>query len=395
MKSAWPASVGALFLITVTVSLFVRQDPLEFSPTSYGTLPGAYGALHDLFAHLDVPIARSFAPPERLPPDATVWWIEPDGICAKLAAPNGDEPDAPDAFAEIAAAWDPAPWIRAGGTAVIFASGLSECSRATQIGGLALPVANQAPLRDEPDSFRTRVEWPEQEVTGHFLPATRRLPVPTLATFASVPDGFAVIAQSDGVPFAIEAALGDGRLVLIADSVFLRNHWLDAGDAAPLAFDCVRAYGVPRLDEREHGLSDTPSTAAYLVRSPALPVFAGLAATGVLFGWAGASLPRRRVGEVIPTPPTLRTYVDSLARLYSRAGDHREAFLRYREHALARLRDALHLAHDAPVARVQEMLRERGQDASDVAMLGDGFDADEKSMGRACDALDRLLEATR
>ncbi len=417
MKSLWPASLGALFVIAVTISIFVREDPLEFSPTSYGTLPNAYGALHDVFAELGAPVERSFAAPEKLPADATVWWIEPDRICTKLAAePAGDDDDDPK---RLAPEWDPAPWIRGGGTAVIFAAAVAECERAMQIGGLALPGATlppyleeheeedcEAPGHDHPDvtdeeleesfdPFERPVDWPEQAVTGRVLAETRRLPLPTLTTFDGVPDGFEVIAEADGAPFALEAPLGDGRLVLVADSVFLRNLWLDAGDAAPLAFDWVRAYGVPRLDEREHGLSDAPSTTAYLVRSPALPVFAGIAATGLLFGWAGASLPRRRVGESVPAPPTLRTYVDSLARLYSRAGDHGEVFARYREHALARLRTTLRLAHDAPSERVQDVLRERGLDASDVATLDADRHVDATNLARACAAIDRLLEATR
>ena len=425
MRSAWPASVGALFVIALTISLFVREDPLEYTPTSHGTLPNAYGALHDLFAELDAPVERSFAPPMRLPAAATVWWIDPDRVCSKLASEPDDSAEEEDGFSERIAGWDPAQWIRGGGTAVIFASALAECTRATRVGGLALPEADRSGFLHEGDEeedceieghdhsqaraddavddpfegafggIDVRVEWPAQEVTGRFLETPRLLPLPTLTTFDTVPDPFEVIARADGAPFAIEAPLGEGRLVLVADAVFLRNAWLDAGDAAPLAFDLVRAYGVPRLDEREHGLSDTPSTTAYLARSPALPVFAGIAATGLLFGWGGASLPRRRVGESIPTPPTLRTYIDSLARLYSRAGQHDEVFDRYREHALAKLRGALRLAHDAPVPRVQEVLRRHGFDASDIDVLDASFRADRQSLVRSCAAVDRLIEATR
>jgi hypothetical protein len=399
----------------VTVSLFVRQDPLEFTPTSYGTLPSAYGALHDLFALLDVPVERSFADPDALDPQATVWWIEPERICAKLpaavdAGTGGDEEAEPD---PVPRDWDLAPWIRTGGTAVVFASGLADCEAERRIGELVLPAPRLPGFRgakdeaedetlpeesdDLSDGIYPRADWAPQQITGPIVGAPRSLPVPTLATFDEVPEPFSVVAVSLKNAFAVEAPLGAGRLVLVADSVFLRNLWLDAGDAAPLAFDWLHAYGVPRLDEREHGLSDTPSATAYLVRSPALPVFAGLAASGLLFGWAGATLPRRRIGETRPAPPTLRTYVDSLARLYARAGDHGEVFERYRDHALARLRDAMSLAHDASTERVQERLRAEPRVANaDIEVLGAGLGIrGAADLRRACDAIDRLLEATR
>ena len=408
MRRAWPASLGALFVIAVTVSILVRDDPLQYTTTSYGILPSAYGALHDVLLHLDVPVARSFAAPEALSPDDTVWWIEPERICAKLSTEEesaaGDVPDAP--------AWDLAPWIRFGGTALLFASGLAGCEDA-RVGGLALPAPRLPDPRLPPDGepaegshdeadvpdaeALARADWAPQRVSGALVPAPRSLPVPPFATFGEPTGDFTVIARVDGVPFALEAALGAGRLVLVADSVFLRNLWLDAGDAAPLAFDWVRAYGVPRLDEREHGLRDTPSTLAYLVSSPALPVFGGLAACGLLFGWAGASVPRRRVGEERPAPPTLRTYVDSLARLYARAGDHGEVFERYRDHALAELRRALNLPADAPAARVQELLRNRtGVAATDLALLRAPADVGgPAALRRSCEAIDRVRAALR
>jgi hypothetical protein len=179
--------------------------------------------------------------------------------------------------------------------------------------------------------------------------------------------------------------------------VILRNRWLDRGDAAPFAFDWVRAYGVPRFDEWEHGLSQTPSTVTYLAGSPALPVFAGLAASGLLFSWAGASLPRRRIDEERLGPPALDAYVDSLARLYARAGDHADVLDRYRAYGWAELRRALSLAHDAPADRIRDVLRGRpGVSDADLAVLdGPVAVGGRADLDAACAAIDRLIAVAR
>jgi hypothetical protein len=403
VKRSWAASAGALLVIALTLSILFSGDPLEYSSTSYGALPEGYGALHDLLLELDVPVERSFASPRHLAPGTTVWWIEPNDVCALLGGTRERDPkiEHPDRTAVGLAAW-----IHAGGTAVLFTAELGDCEEELRIADLALPAVRNPPKQPDADRDDGPVEAAidvfrgdavTRLVTGTLVPTTRRLLLPELATFSTVPEGFAVIASADDTPFALEARIGSGRLVLAADSLFLRNHWLDRDDAAPFAFDWVRAYGVPRLDEWEHGLSETPSTVAYLAGSPALPVFAGLAASGLLFGWAGASLPRRRIDEAQLGPPALDAYVDSLARLYARAGDHADVFDRYRAYGWAELRRALSLAHDAPADRIRDVLRGRpGVNDADLAVLhgpvavrgrGD-FDA-------ACAAIDRLIAVAR
>jgi hypothetical protein len=397
VRRSWAASAGALLVIALTLSILLRGDPLEYSATSYGVLPQGFGALHDLLRDLGVPVERSFASAGRLAAGATVWWIEPHDACALLAGPKGK--DGPRRAAGLE------PWIRAGGTAVVFTAELGDCERELRIGGLALPAVHEPPkTHGDPDEdahgapidiFRRGART--RRVTGPIVPVARQLLVSEPATFSTVPEGFAVVASVDGAPFALEAAIGSGRLVLAADAIFLRNHWLDRGDAAPLAFDWVRAYGVPRLDEWEHGLSETPSTVAYLVGSPALPVFAGLAASGLLFGWAGASIPRRRIDEPRIGPPALDAYVDSLARLYARAGDHADVFERYRAYGLSELRHALSLAHDATAERIGDVLRARaGADEADLAvLLGSASVRGAGDLDAACAAIDRLIAVAR
>jgi hypothetical protein len=397
VRRSWAASAGALLVIALTLSILLRGDPLEYSATSYGVLPQGFGALHDLLRELGVPVERSFASAGRLAPGATVWWIEPHDACALLAGAKGKDGRRRQPGLE--------PWIRAGGTAVLFTSELGSCEEELRIANLALPAVREPEkTRSDPDGqdrrapidlFRRGARM--RLVTGPLVPFARALLVSEPVTFSSVPEGFAAVAAVDGSPFALEAEIGSGRLVLVADAIFLRNHWLDRGDAAPLAFDCVRAYGVPRLDEWEHGLSETPSTVAYLIGSPALPVFAGLAATGLLFGWAGAGVPRRREGEPRLGPPALDAYVDSLARLYARAGDHADVFERYRAYGLSELRRALSLAHDAPPDRIRDALRARGRaDEADLAILeGPASVRGAGDLDAACAAIDRLIAVAR
>jgi hypothetical protein len=403
VKRSWAASAGALLVIALTLSILFSGDPLEYSSTSYGALPEGYGALRDLLLELDVPVERSFVSPRHLEPGTTVWWIEPNDVCALLGGAQKwhPKPEHPNRTAV-----DLTAWVRAGGTAVLFTAELGDCEAELRIADLALPAVRGPPKK--PDAGRDegpvevaidvlRGDAVTRLVTGTLVPTTRRLLLPELATFESRPEGFAVIASVDDTPFALEARIGSGRLVLAADSVILRNRWLDRDDAAPFAFDWVRAYGVPRLDEREHGLRETPSTVAYLAGSPALPVFAGLAASGLLFSWAGASLPRRRIDEERLGPPALDAYVDSLARLYARAGDHADVFDRYRAYGLAELRRALSLAHDAPADRIRDVLRGRpGVNDADLALLhGPVAVGGRADLDAACAAIDRLIAVAR
>jgi hypothetical protein len=398
VRRSWAASAGALFVIALTLSALLRGNPIEYTATSYGVLPEAYGALHDVLRDLGVGVERSFASPRRLAPGTTVWWIQPHDACALLGETK------PQAVHDSGA--DLASWIRAGGTAVLFSAELGKCSDELRIAGLALPAVRLPSKRSDSDPDHGPVDVAIDTLRGHFSPrwvagpiaaVPRRLETPPLATFTAVPDGYAVVARVDGAPFALEAQIGSGRLVLGADATFLRNRWLDRGDAAPLAFDWVRAYGVPRLDEWEHGLSETPGTLTYLIGSPALPVFAGLAATGLLFSWAGSSLPRRRIDEARLGPPALDAYVDSLARLYARAGDHPDVFERYRAYGLSELRRALSLAHDAPADRIRDALRGRpGTAEADLSVLSDPIAVrGAADLDAACAAIDRMIAVAR
>jgi hypothetical protein len=231
-------------------------------------------------------------------------------------------------------------------------------------------------------------------VVGSLTRAPRRLALAEPIAFADEGKGWDVAARVDGEPFILERALGAGRLVVVADPSFLWNRWLPRADAAPLALDFVRAYGVPRIDERAHGLSPARSALRVLAGSWAAPFFAGLALFGGVFAWLGAALPRRLVGDAPPPAPTLETYVASLASYYGASREYPRIFERYRELSARRLRRALGLPPDAPLARVEERAaRTRGADAEGLALLaGATAVSDARGLARAAARLDELVK---
>jgi len=220
----------------------------------------------------------------------------------------------------------------------------------------------------------------------------RTLEAPPLLAFGDAGE-WTVRASVDGRPLVLERGLGRGAVVLVADALFLRNAWLDRADAAPLAVDVVRAYGVPAFDEHELGPRARRSAAAYLVTSPAVAVFLGLAVTGLLFAWQGALVPPRQVREVDMDAPRLEAFVDAVAALYARTGDHARVLERYRALTADRLRRHLGLAPDTPVAMlIQRLARDARLDPRALALLAnDEPPAGERALRGAVRALDDLV----
>jgi hypothetical protein len=195
--------------------------------------------------------------------------------------------------------------------------------------------------------------------------AARMLPGSTLAFF-EVEDETALSGwrplwvEADSLaPFALARSLGAGRLVVVADARIVSNARLAQGDAAPFAFDWVRDYGRPWIDEHFHGVVPESRGLRYLVGSPAWAAGVGLLALGGLVCWRGRAWPLRRVDEVDPDAPTLSTFVDSVALLYAGTRDHERVFERYRALGLERIRRILGLAPGTPVEIVVAMLRAR------------------------------------
>src|SRR5262249_2198116 len=127
--------------------------------------------------------------------------------------------------------------------------------------GTAVPPRAEAPAR--------------QQVAGALVARPRKIAGQPLV-FTETRD-WTVRAGTGDRPFVLERPLGRGRIVLVADGHFLWNRGLADADAAPLAVDLARAYGAPRFPEGGTGAQVERRTAAYLLRSPALGLFVGLA----------------------------------------------------------------------------------------------------------------------
>jgi hypothetical protein len=374
-----------VFWALLLAGVIVQSDTRTLTATSFGEIPAGYGALYDVLAEAGLPVARSFAAPERLEPGRTLWWIEPAGVPPDADAKPSKLPGSPllgPAFAS---------WIEAGGTAVLFFPGKAE--PASELAGLAVPARVLEQPQEGVDDTKTPAPRAAR-LDGPLAGAPRTLELSRPVVFeAPDTEAWRAVARLAGRPFALEASLGAGRLVVVADARFLANASLDRADAAPLVLDLVRAYGVPRLDEHEHGFASSQGTLAFLARSSALPFFVGLALLALGLGWFGATLPMRRVQEFDPSAPTLETYVASLAHLYAETRDHRRVLERYRELTGRRLRRHFGLPPDASLASLSERLARRaGTSRAGLALLeGPGEARDAAELQRAAAALDRLV----
>ncbi len=411
-------SAIAAFVTLVLVGLLSANDGKTFSATSYGTIPNAHGALYDLLKESRLPVSRSFAAVERLPRRQTIWWIEPRGLAALSTetadaaaeaedaegprTPAGDEARDPEPsaspFRKITERPSPlagealAAWIAAGGTAVVFLD--SRSHGAIPLAGLRVPAQEHLPGPNGSSARRARPKPQPVALSGSLAARPRTLSLPEPIIFTDAGEGWRVVADASGKPFAIERRLGAGRLVVVSDARFLWNQWFARADAAPLALDFVRAYGVPRIDEHEHGLSGSQSSARYLAASPAAPFFVGLALFGILFAWFGAALPRREVGDDTPGAPTLEIYVESLASYYGATREYPRVLERYRELTARRLRRALALPPDAKLERILARLeRSRAVDAQALALLAAPRPVrDARSLAQAAARLDELVK---
>jgi len=353
-------SAGVLLVVLVTVGLLAQQPGRELSRSSFGTAPFGFKAVHDLLVESGASPGRNLSAPAQLPPDSTVWWLAPATLCRGTAADDAGELDE----------WSGATWLASGGTAVVFLDAGFGAPICAHILGVEVPARTVAPRADATSAAAAGDAPCGEEgsrIAGTLPARPRCLPGSVASVFDVEDPGVATIG---GKPFVLETAVGDGRVVLVASDDFLTNASLDRADAALLAMDLVRAYGTPLIDEHEHGFGAAASDSLYLLRSPALATFAGLALLGLTFAWWGAALPPRVAAAHGAAAPTLESYVDSLATLYARAPDVAAAAAQYRDLTLAQIRRRLGLAPDTPARAVVERLqRHRRLDAADAARL--------------------------
>lgn len=359
-----------VFFGLVIVGLWRGDDDRDLSPTSFGRIPQGYRALYDFLSELGLAVARSYAPPTQLPVHATVWWLEPDRPCEEPKAddepPTGRHRGMPELALEGPGLNS---WILAGGTAVVFLPPDSHvCARDARLAGVALPpregVARDPAIPAGKPDTKGAAHEPQGSVEGKLARHPRVLDLPAPFTFQGVPGigaepRWEVVARLGGRPFVLWQGLGQGQLVVVADARFLRNSGLDRADAALLVADLVRAYGVPWIDERAHGLVVSRSALAYLVASPAAPFLAGAAILALAFVWFHAATPPRQVAELDPSAPSLDAFVDSLAACYASTRDYARVLERFRELTSRRLRRHFGLPPEAPESQLVERLRRR------------------------------------
>jgi hypothetical protein len=178
------------------------------------------------------------------------------------------------------------------------------------------------------------------------------------------------VEADEAMPLALERKVGEGLLIVIADARILSNDRLGHVDSAPFVFDWIRDHGHPWIDEHAHGVVPETGTFRYLAQSPAWAAGLGLLVMGVLVVWRGHAWPTRTVSEFDPDSPTLSTFVDSVARLYSRTRDHAQVFDRYRLLCLDRIRRALGLAPGTGVEVILASLRARAGNGPQLEEVG-------------------------
>jgi len=395
----------AVFFGLVIVGLWRGDPDRDLSATSFGWIPKGHRALYEFLSELRLPVARSYSSPGELPVQSTVWWIEPDHPCEE-PAPEEQSTVHHRRMPELAL--DGAglkSWIAGGGTGVVFLPPDREvCSRDATLAGATVPpreevAGNPAGTAGKPDEGSERK--PELSLVGELLPHPRRLDSPTLFTFREPPADapgkraeppWQVMARLDGHPFVLGMELGQGRLVVVADARFLWNSGLDRADAAPFVVDLVRAYGVPWIDERAHGLVISKGAVAYLIGSAAAPFLAGAAVFALAFVWFHAATPPRRVAELDPSAPSLDRFVDSLSACYASTRDYTRVFERFRELTSRRLRRHFGLPLDTPESQLFERLRRRSAlslEALDLLARGTS-PRNANQLERAVQRVDRL-----
>ena len=270
-------SLVALCVLLALLGLLQPDRSREFSRTTFGTTPVGYGAVLALLTQLGLPAGRTFAPADALPPEATVWWIEPEGLCrAQDAAPRTR------------------PRCRGAATAGSPPAAPRWCSSATNRPTSAptspasrCPRAASSPARigeegDRPD--RRRADWSA---------APRILPLPPLSTFDSPP-----------APEPCGRCSTASRSCWRCRSAMARWCWsptprrcATSGSTRATRRCSPSIWRAPTACRTSTSATTacTASTARvrYLVRSAAVPALLGIVVLGLLVVWHGNLWPAR------------------------------------------------------------------------------------------------------
>jgi Domain of unknown function (DUF4350) len=300
------AAIAALLLICA--NLWLEPDyGSKFAPTSFGTGPSGYKAAFDLATESGLPITRSYLNPNRKLPICKLLLVSPFFLGKES---SGGEKDARSLL----------EWIRAGGTAIVLGTADSEWER--------LGI-----------SARTYTGTEHVAVTGDFVSAMRRLDVPNLLHFDTVPKNAQVQLRADNAPFALERVVGKGRLIAIADGGFLRNQYLGDADNSLLFIDLMRHFEKIKFDEYSHGMVEDITLSSAIMDSQAIFPIGIALMLAIMWILAQQKWPARLTADDLELPsPSIEPFVVSLGVLYSRSSDSEAAFRAYRNGFLNRLR---------------------------------------------------------
>ncbi|MDP8975390.1 MAG: DUF4350 domain-containing protein [Actinomycetota bacterium] len=167
---------------------------------------------------------------------------------------------------------------------------------------------------------------------------------------------------------AAVAAVGEGRVVLVADAGLFQNRLLAEEDNAEFAVAAVGARGRPvDFAEATHGYRESEGLAA--VPSRWRWAIGGLVVAALVWMWSRA----RRFGPAEeaarPLPPPRRAYVDAVAASVARAKQPDAGVEPLRTAAFGRLARRAGLSPDAGATELVDAARRLGGDPVDVARL--------------------------
>jgi hypothetical protein len=180
-------------------------------------------------------------------------------------------------------------------------------------------------------------------------------------------------------PVAVEARVGAGRIVLLADSSPLQNGYLGRADDAAFALALARGHDAVFF-ETYHGYGASSGIDAIPVAWDAALAFGALAV--LVFMLARV----RRFGPPEPDardlPPPRVEYVDAIASVLARTPDRRAAVDRLRREVRRRVASAAGLPPDADDAAVAAAATRLGLAADEIASVLQPA-GDDLAVGRA------------
>jgi hypothetical protein len=343
------AIVVAVNLVTVAVDAFL-PSPDGPRSSSFATAPQGMAAWAELIERSggEVRQLRERPSDDTLPAGGTVVMLDPESFTTGQAR-------ALRRFAErggrvIAGGAEPAGW-------------------------LAELTGGEPPAWDDGGGPEARVLAPVPE-TG----AAQRLRTAGAGHWETAGGALPLAAGEEG-PIALVQDVGEGRIVLLADTSPLQNRLLDEADNAALALS-LGGPGPVTFVETVHGYGTATGLAAIPARFGWALIL--LALSGVLL--IVARWPRMGPPEPREEPlfPPRRAYVDALAATLARSRDTRAANESVRSAARERLARRAALSGDASDEAWAKAARAAGlADEEARALVGGAGDDDGIAAGRA------------